>query len=980
MKRTVFFASLLLLIIINACNEISDPKFRTEKFTDRNGFRYETVTGDPLHARIYSLENGLKVFLTVNKKEPRIQTYIAIKAGSIYDPKETTGLAHYLEHMMFKGTSKFGTIDWEKEKILLDQISNLYESYRITNSLEEKKIIYAKIDSVSGIAAKFAVANEYDKMTGAIGAIGTNAYTSEERTVYETDIPSNEIDKWLHLEKERFSELVLRLFHTELETVYEEFNMGQDDDNNKSYEALSSELYKKHPYGTQTVIGKAEHLKNPSLVNIHNYWNTYYTPNNMAIAMSGDLDFEKTISMVNNTFGQLKRKNVPQIKQPVEDAIDKPRVKEVFGPNPENMLLAFRFAGDNSYDKKMVSIISELLYNGKAGLIDLDLLQKQKILNGYSYYSVHKDYSEQIIGASPRQGQTLENVKKLLLEEIEKIKKGTFDDWMIEAVINNMKLQNIHSQENNQRAHRFVEAFTQGVKWIDYVRFIDELNKIKKKDIVDFARQHYQNNYVVIYKRFGKDPDVVKVDKPKITPVTVNRENESVYLKEFNKQKSEVLLPQFVDFEKIISKAVVNPGIELNYIKNKENELFTLQYILDMGKRQNKKIQLAFGYLPYLGTSYYSAMDLQKEMFKFGLNLEVYAKEERTYISLTGLNKSFEKGVELLEKIIGNLNPDSAAYEKYIDGILKEREDQKLDKNVILWNAMYSYGRYGLNSSFTQILSNDELKKIKPNELTNNIRDVFNYRHKVYYYGPSDITEVKPIIEKNHKIVKTLMEYPEFTDFPELETDQNNVYFVNYDMVQANIVLLSKDQLFTKEIIPISDLFNEYYGGNMSSIVFQEIRESKALAYSAYSFYDIPAKLGRSNYTVAFVATQVDKLKAATDAMLDLMNNMPHSEKLFQAAKDAIIKRTESDRINDSQIFWTYQKNQDKGILYDIRKDIYEKMKTVRFEDLNKFFDDHVKGKKYTFLILGNKNLLDKSIMEKLGKVKELTLEEIFNY
>lgn len=980
MKIIVFFAALFLLISINACKEISDPKFRTEKFTDKNGFRYEVVTGDPMHARIYSLDNGLKVFLTINKKEPRIQTYIAVKAGSIYDPKETTGLAHYLEHMMFKGSSKIGTINWEKEKLLLAEITDLYEKHRTANNPAEKKAIYAKIDSVSGIAAKYAVANEYDKMTGAIGAIGTNAYTGEERTVYINDIPSNELGKWLNLEKERFSELVLRLFHTELETVYEEFNMGQDDDENKSFEALAGELYKKHPYGTQTVIGKAEHLKNPSLININNYWSTYYVPNNMAIAMSGDLDFDKTIKLVNNSFGQLKKKDVPQIKQPIEDSIEKPREKVVLGPNPENMLLAYRFAGDNTEDKKMVSIITALLFNGKAGLMDLNLIQKQKVLDAYSYYSTHREYSEQVFYACPRQGQKLEDVKKLLLDEIGKIKKGEFDEWMIEAVINNMKLQNIHTQETNQRAHSYVEAFTQGVNWIDYVRFIDDLEKIKKQDIVDFAKQHYNNNYVVIYKRIGKDPEVVKVDKPIITPVALNRENESEYLKEFNKKKGEQLNPQFVDFEKRIEKAVVNPGIELNYVKNNENELFTLQYVLEMGKRQNKKLQLAFGYLPYLGTAKFSAQDLQKELFKYGLNLKVHTGEERSYIALTGLNKSFEKGVELLEQIIGNLNPDAKTYEKYIDGILKEREDQKLNKDVILWNAMYSYGRYGSNNSFTQILSKDELKNIKPNELTNTIRDVFNYRHRVYYYGPSNITEVKPMIEKNHKIVKTLMEYPQFIDFTELETDQNNVYFVNYDMVQANIVLLSKDQLFTKEILPITDLFNEYYGGNMSSIVFQEIRESKALAYTAYSFYDVPAKLNRSDYTVAFVATQVDKLKAATDAMLDLMNNMPRSDQLFLAATDAIIKRIESERINDSQIFWTYQKNVDKGILYDVRKDTYEKMKTAKFEDLAKFFNEHVKGKKYTFLILGNRNLLDKSIMEKLGKVRELTLEEIFNY
>ncbi len=979
MKKSAFFAAFLILIALSACKEISDPKYRTEKFTS-NGFHYETVTGDPLKARIYTLDNGLKVFLTINKKEPRIQSYVAVKAGSIYDPKETTGLAHYLEHMMFKGTSNFGTIDWNKEKDYLNKIAELYEQHKTATTKEEKEAIYAEIDRVSGIAAKYAVANEYDKMTGAIGTKETNAYTSEERTVYMNDIPSNELEKFLILEKERFSELVLRLFHTELETVYEEFNMGQDDDDNKSWEALSSELYKKHPYGTQTVIGKAEHLKNPSMINIHNYWNKYYVPNNMAIALSGDLDFDKTIELVNKTFGQLKSKKVPAIKQPKENPIDKPRIKDVFGPNPENLLMAFRFAGDNTYDKKMVSIINALLYNGKAGLFDLNLVQNQKTLNANAYYAIHKDYSEQIFSASPRQGQKLEDVKKLFLQEIEKIKNGAFDDWMLEAVINNMKLQQIKMQENNTRAHNYVEAFTQGVDWIDYVRFIDELSKIKKQDIVKFAKQNYKDNYVVIYKRIGKDPSIVKVEKPKITPVTLNRENESAYLRDFKKIKSKELQPEFVDFEKEITRNAINPGIELCYVKNKENELFTLQYVLSMGKRQNKKLELAFGYLPFLGTTKYSPQELQKELFRYGLSLNVHTGEERTYVSISGLNKSFEKGVELLEHIIGNLNPDKKIYDKYIEGILKERTDQKLDKNTILWKAMYNFGRYGDTSSFTQILSADELKNIKPNELTNTVRDVFNHRHRIYYFGNTSVAEITPILERNHKIVKTLIEYPEFKEFKEKETNQNTVYFVNYDMVQANIVLLSKDQIFTKEILPMSDLFNEYYGGNMSSIVFQEIRESKALAYSAYAFYDTPIKINRSNYTVAFVATQVDKLKAATDAMIDLMNNMQRSEKAFEAATDAIIKRIDSERVNDSQLFWTYQNNLDRGILNDARKETYDKIKIARMENLQKFFDEHVKNKTYTFLILGNKNLLDKTTMEKLGKVKELSLEEIFNY
>jgi len=303
----------------------SQKKYETRKSSDKNGYQYEYVENDPIQARIYTLKNGLKVYLSINKDEPRLQTYIAVKAGSTYDPPQTTGLAHYLEHMMFKGSSKIGTINWEKEKAELDKISNLYEQHLLTKDPEKKKTIYKKIDSISAIASKYAVPNEYDKLMSSLGAKGTNAYTSNERTVYVNDIPSNELEKWLLLESERFSILVLRLFHTELETVYEEFNMYQDNDNRKAMEALFSGLFSKHPYGTQTVIGKAEHLKNPSMINIYNYKDTYYRPNNIAICLSGDLDFEKTILLIDKYFGALKaNSNLPAKQKIIEDPIKQP--------------------------------------------------------------------------------------------------------------------------------------------------------------------------------------------------------------------------------------------------------------------------------------------------------------------------------------------------------------------------------------------------------------------------------------------------------------------------------------------------------------------------------------------------------------------------------------------------------------------------------------------------------------------------------
>src|SRR5690606_27346775 len=284
LKRYTQLIALILSVTISA-------QFKTIQKTDGNGYQYEVVENDLSNARTYKLGNGLKVYLAQNKDEPRIQTYIPVRTGSNNDPEDNTGLAHYLEHMLFKGTSKIGAHDWEKEKVLLQQISDLYEAHKAEPDTEKKKGIYKQIDSISNVASQFAVANEYDKLISSLGATGTNAHTWFDETVYKNNIPSNELEKWMMIESERFSELVLRLFHTELEAVYEEFNRGQDNDFRLMHYALMENLFPTTRYGTQTTIGTSDHLKNPSLVAIEHYFNEYYIPNNMAVVLVGDLEF-----------------------------------------------------------------------------------------------------------------------------------------------------------------------------------------------------------------------------------------------------------------------------------------------------------------------------------------------------------------------------------------------------------------------------------------------------------------------------------------------------------------------------------------------------------------------------------------------------------------------------------------------------------------------------------------------------------------
>ncbi len=981
------FKSVLLLFLIatlSNCKKSSSEtsianEIKTEKHTDANGFNFETVTNDPTGLRLYTLDNGLKVYLGKNEEEPKIQTLIAVKAGSTYDPADNTGLAHYLEHMVFKGTDEIGTLDFEKETKLIKEISDLYEQHKAEVDSEKKKEIYKKIDEVSQEASKLSIANEYDKMVNSLGAEGTNAFTSNEQTVYVNKIPSNELDKWLAVESERFSQLVLRLFHTELEAVYEEFNRGQDSDPRKHYYAMLEALFPTHPYGTQSTIGKSEHLKNPSMEAIHEYFDKYYVPNNMAVILVGDIDFEATIKKVNDTFGTYDSKEVVHPEFPEEASISTPVKKEVYGPTAESVYVAFRTDGFGSEEEKMVTLIDYMLANSQAGLIDLNLNQKQKVQQASSFTNFNKDYGFHILFGMPKADQTLDDIKNLLLGEIEKIKKGDFEDWLIEAVVNDLKLSRVRQFENaSATAYAYLDTFIYFQDWEDRLTMLDEMKEITKQDIIDFANKHYQNNYVEIHKIKGEDKNIVKVENPGITPVQLNRNEESEFIKEFKKIKSQSLQPKFVDYKSAIKHAKMANGIPVSYIENETNDLFDLSIIIDMGLDHDKKLTLAAGYLDYLGTDKYSPEELKKEFYKLGISYTVASSADRTQLSLSGLKENLDQGLALLEHLCQNAVANQDTYNKYVEKIAKGRDDGKTQKGNIMWNGLMSYGKYGENSRLRNIYTIAEMKAINPQELVDMAKDLINYEQRIFYYG-KDVDAAITSLDKNHKVNAELKAYPEKTEYVEKETG-GNVYFVDYDMVQSEMLLLAKGAEFDAKKLAASSLFNTYFGSGLSSIVFQEIRESKSLAYSAFSRYSNAREKGKSNYLYAYIGTQANKMPEAVDAMMELMTNMPEAEQQFNQAKEATLKKIAAKRITKSNIFWSYEKLKKRGIDYDNREEIYTTIKNMTLADLKTFFDENIKGENYNVLVIGNKKDVDMKTLSKLGVVKEMDIDYLFNY
>ena len=945
-------------------------------------YSYTTAPNDPLGVRVYKLSNGLTVYLSDYKNAPRIQTYVAVRAGSKNDPATATGLAHYLEHMVFKGTSKLGTKDYAKEKPELDKIEALYEVYRgQRNDPAARKRTYHQIDSISGVAARYAVPNEYDKLMGSIGSKNSNAHTSNEETVYQEDIPSNQLEKWTAVQAERFQELMPRLFHTELEAVYEEKNRGLDSDFNKEFEALNASLYPTHPYGTQTTIGTIEHLQNPSITEIKKYFTQYYVPGNVALCLSGDLDFDQTIQLIDKYFGAWQPRPVPAFNAPVEQPLTSPITKQVVGPQAENVMLGYRLAGKATRDGLRLRMLDKILTNGQAGLFDLDLNQQQKVLQAQTFADLNDDYSTHVLYGTPRQGQKLEEVQALMLTEVAKVKRGDFPDWLIPAIVNNETLQRTKSYESNEaRASAMYESFIERVSWVDYVKQDEDFATITKDEIVKFANEHYGPNYVAVFKRTGEDPNKVKVVKPAITPVPANRDAASAYYTQVSKLPATDLQPVFVDYKKDIQTAQIKPGLPLYYTRNTENGLFSLFFAIDLGTNNNPLLDVATDYLQYLGTGNYSAAQLQQEFYKLGCSFAVSSGQDRVLISLSGLDSNLEPALKLFEQVLNNPRPDAAALRSQVAGILKQRQDAKLNKGVILNAAMLNYAKYGPRNPFTDIVPEAQLKALKPEQLTSLLKSLPTYQHRVLYYGPRDVTGIAGVIRAEHRTPAALKPDPAPREFAEQPLKDKKVYWVDYNMVQAEILFLTKGDVYDKGMAPSVALYNEYFGGGMGSIVFQDLRESKALAYSAMSRYANADKTGRSNYVVSYIGTQSDKLPEAMSGMEALLTDMPLADANLAIAKQSLRNSIATDRITHEGILLSYERARRLGLDYDLRRDVYEQTQNMTFADLTKFQQAKIKGQNQVILVIGPKDRLNFQELAKYGTVQQLTLKEIFGY
>ena len=279
------------------------------------------------------------------------------------------------------------------------------------------------------------------------------------------------------------------------------------------------------------------------------------------------------------------------------------------------------------------------------------------------------------------------------------------------------------------------------------------------------------------------------------------------------------------------------------------------------------------------------------------------------------------------------------------------------------------------------VLTNQQLKEVSKENLTQLIKDLNAYPHQIFYYGPQKSEDIIKTFNQRHYLPLKTLSSGDVKIYPtEILSKGKSIFYTPYAMQQAELSIVSKAADFDSKLIPSVKLFNEYFGGNMSGVVFQEIRESKALAYAANANVTSPYNAKYPFITRAYIGTQADKLKDALDAIHFLLDSIPYNQTSFDAAKEGIIQQIRTERIIKSNVFFEYIKAKKLGLTYDIRKDIFEKVQKMNFNDIWNFHKNYIRKKPRNIAIIGDEAKLDMNVLKQYGEIKKVSLEEIFGY
>lgn len=933
---------------------------------------------DPLQAVLYRLDNGLEVYLSVNRDTPRFFAEIAVRAGSKHDPPETTGLAHYMEHLLFKGSTQLGTMDYAAEKPYLDRIKDLYERHFEETDPERRRELYEEITDVSTRAATYAIPNELDRVYRAMGGRGLNAHTWHEEVVYKIGLPANCLRQWAMLESDRFAAPVFRLFQTELETVYEEMNRALDNKNRIINNAVNAVLFKNHPYGQQPTLGLVEHLKTPSIKRIHEFYDTWYAPNNMAIFISGDIDVAETIAIIAEYFSGWTPRELPEQKHWAEEPLDGREEVRVSYRAEEFVLLAFRTAPRGHEDAEALVMLDMILDNATAGLINLNLNQQQRVRESGSFLMMLNDYGVQYLYGIPKEGQTMEEVEQLLLEQLALAREGAFEDWLIPAIINDYRKREKTGLESDTARVALMRRSWLGFEpWERAFRFIERMEAVTREDVIRVANHYFGDNYVAGFREDAPH-EVPEVEKPPMPEIVIDPARQSDFAAKVLAQEIEPIDPVFIEKNTHYKHGETEHGIVLYHAANPINDVFALSIVVDIGTREDNRMGIAARLMRRTGTERLSPEELQIAWYRLGTDFNIHVEDDQTVISLSGLDSEFDASVALLMEVLKHPETDEQTLEELKRIILSQREDAKKDPHQ-LSAALVEFNRSGEDSPWLRMLPAEELLALGASELQQALRDALAHRQHVLYTGTLSLEQVSDTLKRHHIHQESLATPPPYYIQQVRAPERSEIYFLNREMAQSHIRLEFGSVPYDPDIAAAAQLFNTYFSGGMAGIVFQELREVRALAYAVGANYRPGARENDQNIMLGVIQTQADKTVEAVEAFIELMDNMPLSPERYHFAREGLLNEYRANRIGFREIPRVLLDWERRGLNPDPRVAWYAAIEAA--EDtamLDAFHRKYIADNAKLISVVGETTRIDTAALEALAPVRVVTESEVF--
>lgn len=847
---------------------------------------------DPLAVSVHRLANGLTVYISTDRQKPRFDAWIAVRAGSRSDPADSTGLAHYLEHMLFKGTDELGTLDHAAERPHLEKIAELYQALRATKDPGERQRLFAELDAANQKVAATAIPNEFDRVYAELGIVDVNAFTSFDQTVYIADVPSNRLAAWAEVEGERFRDPVFRLFFTEMEAVYEEKNISLDNPWRRVFYETTKNLFPRHPYGTQTTIGEIEHLKVPAYQDMVDYFERWYVPNNMAIVLAGDIDAETALPELERAFGGLE----PRPLEPLDPGSLAPiagRVQtDVIAEGEQEVVLSWQTVAAADADEPALTVMDWLLDNSTSGLINVELELSQKVPDASASTIYLHEAGWFTARAQLREGQTHAEVEALLLGVIEKLKRGEFTPEDVAAIVVNQDISDKRARESSDyRVRKMTNAFINRQAWADVVARDRKIREVTREDVIRVANKYLGGNYSAVYRRAGK-PEVAKIDKPTMTAVELHPERHSAFAKALLERPAPQLEPEWLVEGTHYARAELPAG-PLIAVENTRNDLFSLTYRFERGYRRERLLCHALDVVEHSGADELSAEALKKRLFALGTTVHFSCSADESAITIEGADAAMEQSLALVERWLRGVKVDPAVLRGIADNVISTRRDAMEDPDELA-SALAEFALFGDNSDYLHAPTNAQILGARPEALSRLAREFLDHQHKTLYFGPRPAAEAAKVVAlgKKHRKVKPR---PPTTY---RKAQKPTLYFTHRDVAKSTIAVgLPWHQPGTREQRPAARVLSEYLGGGMNTLLFQEMREARGLVYYAWGVLTAGGRPIDAWALRGGLGTQSDKTAQALAVFLELLARPLDSVRLA-STRAAIEQEFRSRRVD----------------------------------------------------------------------------------